>query len=420
MDRTSGYLNESLETRSWDEQRAVQAVRLSELVGHAVSHAPAVAALFRTRGLEPGDVRTLDDLGKLPVTPKARLVEMQKENPPFGGLLAVPLDRVRRIFRSPGPIYDPQGFDEGWGWEEALFAAGFRRGDICINTFGYQMTPAGMMFDDALGALGCPLVPTGVGDREVQVEILRSLGVAGFVGMASFLLQIGEKARELGLDPARDFGLKVAFTTAEPLPDSLRSSVEGMFGATVRQGFGTADCGCLAYECHARGGMHLASRAIVEIADPATGKPMPPGEVGEIVVTLFNHAYPLLRFGTGDLSALDHGDCACGRRSPRLRGWLGRSDQLVKVKGMFLYPGQVQAAFRGIAEVSRFRAVVTRDGNRDLLTVKIEAAAGSEELGNRIEERLREVLRIGASVEWASPGSLPADGKVLEDLRTWE
>ena len=213
------------------------------------------------------------------------------------------------------------------------------------------MTPAGMMFDDALGALGCPLVPTGVGDREVQIEILRALGVAGFVGMASFLLQIGERAKEQGLDPAKDFGLKVAFTTAEPLPDTLRNSVESLFGATVRQGFGTADCGCLAYECHAKGGMHLASRAIVEIADPETGRPLGPGEVGEVVVTLFNKAYPLIRFGTGDLSAVDHGDCACGRRSPKLRGWLGRCDQLVKVKGIGTWNHGAQRwfTFRGMS-----------------------------------------------------------------------
>ena len=354
------------------------------------------------------------------MTPKAKLVEMQKANPPFGGLLAVPLDQVRRVFRSPGPIFDPQGHDEGWGWEEALFAAGFRRGDLAVNTFGYQMTPAGMMFDDALGALGCPLVPTGVGDREVQIEIFRALGVAGFVGMASFLLQIGEKAREQGLDPAKDFGVRVAFTTAEPLPDTLRSTVEAMFGATVRQGFGTADCGCLAYECHAKGGMHLASRAIVEIADPETGRPLGPGEVGEIVVTLFNKAYPLLRFGTGDLSAVDHADCACGRKSPKLRGWLGRCDQLVKVKGMFLHPGTLQGAMRDFPEASRFRAVVTRDGNRDLLTVKVETASPSDGLRDRIEARVREALKIGASVAWAEAGSLPTGGKVIEDLRKWE
>ena len=420
MDRTTGFLNQDLEQRSWDEQRDQQALRLQDVIAHAAANAPAIGALLREAGVQPGDIKTLEDLAQVPVTPKAKLVELQKANPPFGGLLAVPLHQIRRVFRSPGPIYDPQGFDEGWGWEEALFAAGFRRGDVCINTFGYQMTPAGMMFDDALGALGCPLLPTGVGDREVQIEILRALGVAGFVGMASFLLQIGERAKEQGLDPAKDFGLKVAFTTAEPLPDTLRNSVESLFGATVRQGFGTADCGCLAYECHAKGGMHLASRAIVEIADPETGRPLGPGEVGEVVVTLFNKAYPLIRFGTGDLSAVDHGTCACGRRSPKLRGWLGRCDQLVKVKGIFLHPGTVQGALRAFPEVTGFRAVVTRAESRDVLTFKVETTAPDEGLRTRLGERLREVLSIGAEVEWAATGSLPTDGKVIEDLRKWD
>lgn len=421
MDRTSGFLDAETETRGWEEQRAAQAGRLAELVAHAHANAPAVAALLRQAGVEPGDVRTLDDLARIPVTPKARLVELQKSAPPLGGLLAVPMDRVRRIFRSPGPIYDPQGVDDGWGWEEALFAAGFRRGDVSINTFGYQLTPAGMMFDDALGRLGCPVVPTGIGDKEVQIEILGALRATGFVGMASFLLQVGQKAREMGLDPRRDFGLRVAFTTAEPLPDSLRSGVEELFGLTLRQGFGTADCGCLAYECIAKGGMHLASRAIVEIASPETGQPLGEGEIGEIVVTLFRRAYPLIRFGTGDLSAIDQGDCACGRRSPKLRGWLGRCDQLVKVKGVFLHPGQVQTALRDFPEVSRSRAVVTRDGSRDVLSVRAEVSTGADAaLKARIETRLREVLRIGASVELVEPGSLPADGKVIEDLRKWD
>ena len=420
MDRTTGFLNEDLERKSWDEQRDVQARRLGEVVVYAAANAPAIRDLLRAAGMLPGDIRSLEDLARLPVTPKAKLVEMQRVNPPFGGLLAVPLHQVRRVFRSPGPIYDPQGFDEGWGWEEALFAAGFRRGDLCINTFGYQMTPAGMMFDDALGALGCPLVPTGVGDRDVQVEILRALGITGFVGMASFLLQIGERAKEQGLDPAKDFGLKVAFTTAEPLPDGLRNSVEALFGATVRQGFGTADCGCLAYECHARGGMHLVGRAIVEIADPETGRPLGPGEVGEVVVTLLNRAYPLIRFGTGDLSAVDHGVCACGRKSPKLRGWLGRCDQLVKVKGMFLHPGTVQTAMRAFPEVIRFRALVTRTENHDVLTVQTESTAQNDALKARIEAHLRETLCLGAEVEWAAAGAIPADGKVIEDLRKWD
>ncbi|MBI4913381.1 MAG: AMP-binding protein [Acidobacteria bacterium] len=420
MDRTRGFLHAEVEARDWEEQRSLQAARLREVLALGEAQAPAVAALLRGAGARAGDFHSLEDLGRLPVTPKARLVELQREHPPFGGFLAVPLAQVRRIFRSPGPILDPQTPGEGWGWEEGLFAAGFRPGDVCVNTFGYQMTPAGMMFDEALGALGCPLVPTGVGDRDTQIEILRSLGVTGYTGMASFLLQIGERAREQGLDPARDFHLKAAFTTAEPLPDSLRNSVEEMFGATVRQGFGTAECGCLAYECHERGGMHLASRAIVEIADPESGRPLGPGEIGEIVVTLLSPAFPLLRLGTGDLSAVDPVACACGRPAPKLRGWLGRCDQLVKVKGMFLHPGAVQAAMRAFPEVARFRAVVTREEGRDVLTVQAEAQAPDEGLRVRIETRLREALGIGAGCRWVPGDSLPADGKVIDDLRKWD
>lgn len=420
MDRTTGFLNAALEQKGWDEQQAELSRRLRGIVSHAYEHAPAVRKLFRAAGLEAADVRGLEDLPRIPVTPKAKLVEMQAQEPPFGGLLAVPLSRIRRIFRSPGPIYDPQGVDEGWGWEEALFAAGFRPGDVCINTFGYQMTPAGMMFDDALASLGCPLVPTGVGDRETQVEIMKALGVRGFVGMASFLLQIGEKAKEQGLEPRRDLSLDVAFVTAEPLPDSLRSAVEELFGLTLRQGFGTADCGCLAYECFHKGGMHVVQRAVVEIVDPTSGQPMPAGETGEVVVTLFNEAYPLLRFGTGDLSALDFGECACGRRTPKLRGWLGRADQLVKVKGMFIHPGQVQGALKGFPQLERVRAVVTREENRDVLTVRIETSGPEDALKGQLEAKLRDILRIGAKVVWAAPGELPTDGKIIEDARRWD
>ncbi len=421
MDRTSGFLNQDLETKSWDEQQAKLEQKLRAIVEHAYAKAPAVQTKFREAGVEPGDIRTLSDLARLPVTPKAQLVELQRAAPPFGGLLAVPIEEVRWVFRSPGPIFDPHGAGDGWGWEEALYAAGFRRGDVSINTFGYQMTPAGMMFDDALATLGCPLVPTGVGDREAQVEILGALGVRGFVGMASFLLQIGEKALEQGLNPKSDFSLEVAFTTAEPLPDSLRSSVEEMFGLMLRQGYGTADCGCLAYECFRKGGMHVVNRAIVEIVDPTTGHPLPAGETGEVVVTLFNRAYPLIRFGTGDLSALDSGTCSCGRRTPKLRGWLGRADQLVKVKGMFIHPGQLQAAFREFPEVTRFRGIVTREQNRDVLTI-LASAPGAEDpaLRERLEGRLREVLRIGASVRWSAPGAIADDGRLIQDDRTWD
>ncbi len=418
MDRTTGFLNEALETQSWEAQRAELSRKLRDTVAHAYANAPYWRRVMDEAGLKPGDIQGLDDLPKLPVTPKAKLVEIQGAEPPFGGLLGVELERMQRIFRSPGPIYDPQGPGEGWGWEEALFAAGFRPGDIAINTFSYHMTPAGMMFDDALRSLGCPVVPTGVGERETQVEIMRRLGVKGFVGMASFLLQIGEKAKELGVDPRRDLNLEVAFVTAEPLPETLRSSVEEMFGLVLRQGYGTADCGCIAYECYHKGGMHVVNRAVVEIVDPTTGQPVPEGETGEVVVTLFHRAYPLLRFGTGDLSAFLPGGCACGRATPKLKGWLGRADQLVKVKGMFVHPGQLQTVFKEFPEVERFRAVVTREANRDRLVVRVVSRERSEGLAQKIGGRLRDVLRIGAEVEWAE--SLPDDGKVLDDQRTWD
>ena len=419
MDRKGGYLNAAVETRNWEEHVAGLEARLRKLVGHAYANAPAVRAKFDAAGIEPGDVRTLADLALVPVTGKMELVELQKKSPPFGGLLAVPLTEIAHVFQSPGPIYDPVARGEGWGFEEAYYAAGFRPGDLVVNTFGYHVTPGGMMFDDSMLKVGCSVVPTGVGERETQVEILRRLGVTGYLGMASFLMQIAEKAREMGLDPRRDFSLEVAWSIAEPLPPSLRQSVEETFGCLCRQGYGTADVGCIGFECYHMGGWHLTTRAIVEVVDPTDGRPLAPGEIGEVVVTLFSPAYPLIRFGTGDLSALDPAGCACGRTTPKLRGWLGRADQLVKVKGQFVHPGQVQAAFKDFPEVRRYRVVVTREGNRDVLTARVEAPDDAA-LRARIEQRLRDVVRLGVAVVRVADGALPGDGKVLEDLRKWD
>jgi phenylacetate-CoA ligase len=421
MDRTAGYLCPEKEARSWDQTQAQFEKDLLPLLDHAYRNAPAVRAMFEKAGAAPGDIKSLADLAKLPVTPKSSLVELQRNAPPFGGLLAVPMSEIEHIFQSPGPIYDPKGVGEGWGWEEALYACGFRPGDVSVNTFTYHMTPAGMMFHDGLRRVGSAVVPTGVGDREAQIGILKGLGVTGYVGMASFLLQIGQKAVELGLDPRKDLALKAAFSTAEPLPDSLRNAVEDLFGLTLRQGYGTAECGCLAYECFQRGGMHLTNRALVEIVDPQTGIPMPRGEIGEVVVTLFNRAYPLIRFGTGDLSVIDEGACACGRGSPKLRGWLGRADSLVKVKGMFIHPGLIQKAMAEFPQFAKYRAVVTRADNRDAIVVKVESAAELDKTAaEAVKKRLRDVLRVGAEVERSAPDSLPSDGKILEDARVWD
>jgi phenylacetate-CoA ligase len=421
MSRTQGFWKEAAERRSWAEQQEAFGAELRGVVAHAYDHAPAVRAAFADLGLEPGDIRGLEDLPKLPVTPKSKLVELQRASPPFGGLLAAPLEEIVHIFQSPGPIYDPVAKGEGWGFEEGLYAAGFRPGDVCINTFGYHMTPAGMMFDDGLTNVGCAVVPTGVGERETQVEIMKSLGVKGYLGMASFLVQIGEKAWELGVDPRRDLSLEVAWSIAEPMPSSLRSQVEETFGCVCRQGYGTADVGCIGYECYHLGGWHLTHRAIVEIVDPTTGTPLPDGATGEVVVTLFNRAYPLLRFGTGDLSALDPGGCDCGRSSPKLRGWLGRADQLVKVKGMFVHPGQLQGVLKEFPEVKRYRAVATREDNRDQVTLYVDAGADLEmALAERLQQRLRDVLRIGVAVVPGDDSRFPDDGLVLADERTWD
>ncbi len=421
MDRTTGYLNPTEETASWDETVSLHQDKLGQVLAHAWGNAPAARACMESAGVAPGDIKTLDDLQKIPVTPKAELVRMQQANPPFGGLLAVDVSELEYIFRSPGPIYDPKAKGEGWGWEEALFAAGLRPGDATINTFGYHMTPAGKMFEAGATAIGCAIIPTGIGERETQVQLMKDLGVGSFIGMASFLLQIGEKAIEMGLDPRKDLNVRAAFSTAEPLPDALRNSVEEMFGLLCRQGYGTADCGCIAFECFHKGGMHVSSKSIVEIVDPTTGLRMPDGEIGEVVVTLFNRAYPLIRFGTGDLSAIDPGSCSCGRTSPKLRGWLGRADDLVKVKGMFIHPGMVRQAMAAFSECPSYRLVVTRVNNRDIATMKIEKTSDDvKALSAKLGEAFRKTFAIGCAVEWVAPGELPQDGLVLEDTRSWD
>ncbi len=418
MDRSNGFLDQKLETSSWDEQSALLEQKLAATVAHAYANAPAVKDKFDSVGVGPGDIKTTADLAKLPVTTKMDLVELQKKTPPFGGLLAVGMDEVSNVFISPGPIYDPVARGEGWGFEQAFHAAGFRPGDLCVNTFGYQMSPAGMMLGESLSNIGCSVIPTGVGEREAQVSIMKDLPVKGYVGMASFLVQIGEKAIEMGLNP-KDFGLEVAWSIAEPMPDSLRFKVEEMFGLYCRQGYGTADVGAIGFECYHKGGWHITNRAIVEIVDPTNGEPLPYGTIGEVVVTQFHRGYTLIRFGTGDLSALDMVECECGRKSPKLRGWLGRSDQLVKIKGMFVHPGQIQKAMSSFAELTKYRAIATNADQRDKLTLHVEGQA-DQATGEAIASQMREVVRLGVVVQWCEPGTLPDDGQVLEDKRTWD
>lgn len=424
IERSSGYYNQVREVASAEGWRAYHDQQIKDLAAKAYPLAPAVMNLLQRAGAKPADITSIDNLKQLPVTTKSDLARMQAENPPFGGFLTVPVNQLKRIFMSPGPIYDPQGqANEFWGWSEGFYAAGFRPHDVVINTFGYQMTPAGLMFEESLLDIGCCIIPTGVGNTETQVKIMREMGVTGFVGMASFLRKIGETAITQGLDPQKDLSLEIGYVAAEILTDALRSEVEGMFGMRLRQGYGTADCGCLAYECSERSGMHFTSNAYIEILDPRTRETMGPGEPGEVVVTLFNPTYPLVRFGTGDLSAYTVDECACGRTAPRLTRIMGRVDQVTKVKGMFVHPQQAQAVIDKFPQVVKFQIEVTRANEIDNMTFKlemVETPSAQDPFYDEISRAIQEGIKLRPQLEVVAAGTLAEEGELILDKRVWD
>jgi phenylacetate-CoA ligase len=390
---------------------------LAELVAHAYREAPAVRALLDGAGLGPAALRSVDDLERLPITRKDALIDLQRANPPFGGFLGVPRDRLARIYLSPGPLFDPQGPEpDYWRWAEPLRAAGFRASDAVLNAGSYHLTPMGAMFDGAARALGCTVIPSGVGNTELQVIAARDLGATAYCGTPSFLKIILDKALELGSRLA----LRRAFVAGEMLPASLRAGIEAR-GLTVRQGYGTADLGCLGYECMELTGFHVPDDAIVEIVDPATGRRLPSGQTGEVVATVNSPTYPLLRFGTGDLSVLDETACPCGRTSARLLGILGRVGDAVKVRGMFVHPRQLDDVLGRFPEIGRYQAVVDRADHRDTLALRLELAAmpASAGLAERAVEAVRDVAHVRPALELVAPGAIAEDAPRLVDRRTW-
>jgi phenylacetate-CoA ligase len=425
LDRTSGYFREDLETMSWAEKKTYLEGKLREIVRYAYEHARAFREKMDSGGLKPDDIETIEDMERIPLTKKADLVELQKGDLPFGGFVAVPVEKLRRIYVSPGPIYEPgeRDYDE-IAWAQGLYAGGFRPGDIAINTFNYHMMPFAMnMVDNSLNMVGCITVPTGVGNTELQVNILKNLQATGFCGTPSFLLAIAEKAEEMGLDLKRDLNLKVAFVAAEMLPESLRKTLEDKLGVILRQSYGTADIGSLGYECMEKTGMHLPDDKIVEIVDPHTGRQLPPGETGEIVATTFNKTYPLIRFGTGDLSYLTDDTCPCGRTSPRLVRILGRTDQLTKVRGVFVHPGQADEVARRYPNIAGYRVVVTRERDQDGMTFQVELRdenVDKEKLRRNIQNTIRDVMKVRGDVEFVPQGTIPEGAKKVEDTRTWD
>ncbi|WP_376793321.1 phenylacetate--CoA ligase family protein [Thermoflexus sp.] len=396
---------------------------IRKAIQRAYRNAPGFRARMEMAGLRPRDLQALQDLSRLPVLRKDELLQRQQADPPFGGMLMVPLEQLRRVFQSPGPLYEPEpAVPDPWRWAPALRAAGFEPGDRVLIAFSYHLTPAGAMFEEALKVLGCPAIPGGIGQQELQLQALRTLQVTAYIGLPSYLYNLLERAQAAGWDPSRDLSLRKAFVTAEPLPPSLRQDLQ-RYGLTVRQGYGTAECGCLGYECEHEDGLHVPEDAYVELCDPQTGEPVSPGEIGEVVVTLFHPAYALIRFGTGDLSRWALEPCPCGRPTPRLMGILGRVGEAVKVRGMFLHPRQIEAVFARFSEIHAYQAVVDREAHVDRLTFLValrEGVTDPEATRARLQEAIREGLRFRAEVILVPPEELPPGSPRLVDLRRWE
>lgn len=421
VDRSPGFYDPVTETMQPEARQQFLRARLRETLQRAVEHAPHLATRLRAAGLTLDQLAEPDDLFRLPPLRKRELPSLQKQAPPFGDLVAVSPTALQRIFISPGPIYDPEGAGPNyWRIARAMFAAGFRRGDIVLNTFAYHLTPAGSMCDEGLAALGCVVLPMGGGNTETQVQALRDVQATGYVGTPSFLHTILQRAEETGIEPLRDLSLEVALVSGGMLPESLRALMHREHGVSVTQAYASADLGLIAYECPVRSGMHVAEDLIVQIADPDTGQSVTHGMAGEVVVTSFNELYPLIRFGTGDLSVLDPAACPCGRSSPRLTRILGRTDDVTKIRGIFVHPSQLEALMIEVPEVACYQLVVRRAGFEDDLALRIETTGVAGEVVARLESRVREAVKLRARVEVVPPGTLPREGKKILDERTWE
>ena len=415
---------DALETRAPEQREKALMASLSAQVAHAQSHTTAFAASLA--GFDAAQVNSRDALARLPVVRKHVLLERQNDPNAadvFGGFSAIgwgpvaPARRALRVFASPGPIHEPEGGGvDYWRMARALFAAGLRGGDLAHNSFSYHFTPAGAMMESGAFAIGCTVFPAGTGQTEQQVQAMAALKPAGYIGTPSFLKIILEKADELGIALP---SLTKASVGGEAFPPSLRDWMLAR-GITAYQSYGTADLGLIAYETEAREGLVLDEGVIVEIVRPGTGDPVADGEVGEVVVTTLNPCYPLIRFGTGDLSAVLPGMCTTGRTNTRIKGWMGRADQTAKVRGMFVHPAQVAEIARRHPEVRKARLVVSGEMANDRMVLSVEVDGQPEGLAARLTEVVRDVTKLRGEVLLCAVGSLPNDGKVIDDARRYD
>jgi phenylacetate-CoA ligase len=402
---------DSLEPRDPAERERDLMSRLPELIARAAS-APGWAE--QLGDVEPESITSRVALARLAVLRKSELAQRQRARPPFGGFNISAPGKMRRLLMSPGPIFEPEGLGKDfWGAARALFAAGFRAGDIVHNSFAYHLTPGGFIMESGAHALGCVVVPGGTGNTEQQVEALAHLKPSGYAGTPDFLKILLDAAAKTGKDVS---SLKRGLVSGAALPSSLRQELASR-GVEVLQCYATAELGIIAYESAAREGMILNEDLLLEIVRPGTGDPLPPGEVGEVVVTSFNPDYPMIRLATGDLSAVMPGSSPCGRTNMRIAGWMGRADQTTKIKGMFVHPQQLAELAKRHPELGRLRLIVKRANEQDAMTLMAEAAAPAEALRTAVAATLNAVTKLRGEVQFAAPGSLPNDGKVIADER---
>ncbi len=403
---------DSLETRDVAERERHLLDLLPDQIAHALN---APGWNKHLAGIDPHAITSRAGLAKLPILRKSDFVSLQKETPPFGGINVIAPGKAKRLFMSPGPIFEPEGEDEDFaGVARALFAAGVRAGDIVHNSFSYHLTPGAWMLEAGAHALGCAVIPGGVGNTESQIEAITHLKPSAYMGTPDFLKVLLDTAEKSGKDI---FSLKRGLVSGAALPPSLREEL-GRRGVAVLQCYAVAETGVIAYESEAREGMIVNENIIVEIVRPGTGDPVPDGDVGEVVVTTFNPHYPMIRLATGDMSAAMPGVSPCGRTNMRIKGWMGRADQTAKVKGLFVRPEQIAEVAKKHPELGRVRLTVMRDGEQDAMTLRAEYATQDARLVDEVAATLQSVTKIRGGVILVPRGSLPNDGKVIADERS--
>jgi phenylacetate-CoA ligase len=400
--------------------------KIAATMADAYALAPAVRAIFDAAGLNPEAIRTVADLARVPVTRKEDLMTRQREDPPYGGFETIPHPDIARVFISPGPLYEPNFALDVAFFARAFHAAGFGRGDVALNSFTYHMSPAGHVMEEGARACGASVIPAGTGSTESQLQTMRDLGVTAYIGTPSYLMAMIKKAEEDGADFRRDYGLKRAWFTGEPLAPSTRRTLNENYGILTFQAYAVTELGgAISYECGAAPGMHLSDEYVTEIIDPVTGAQLPVGEVGEITVTPINNpTWALVRYGTGDLAYLTDEPCPCGRTSARIVAIVGRAGDAVKVRGMFVVARQAEGVFAGIPEVARCQMVVERADERDCLTLNLEMVAegtDADAVKTLLAQKFQETCRVRAdAIVVLAPGTLAADAATIDDRRKWE